>query len=133
MRITAIDHIVLTARDVDRSVAFYRDVLGMEVESFTAADGTRRQALRFGRQKINLHRAGAEFAPHAAAPVPGSLDLCFLVEGSLQDWADRLAAHGIAVEEGPVARTGATGPIRSIYLRDPDGALIELSVPDRGA
>jgi catechol 2,3-dioxygenase-like lactoylglutathione lyase family enzyme len=88
-----------------------------------------RVALRFGRQKINLHRAGAEIAPHARRPTPGSGDVCLLVEGPLDAVERELAAAGIAVELGPVERTGAQGPLRSLYLRDPDGNLVELSQP----
>lgn len=84
-------------------------------------------ALHFGAQKINLHRAGAEIAPHAAAPRPGSADLCFLTETPLADWQVHLEGLGIAVELGPVPRTGATAPIMSLYLRDPDGNLIEVA------
>ena len=126
---SSLDHLVLTVGDIARSLEFYRDVLGMEPLSFEAADGSVRHALRFGGQKINLHQAGAEFAPHAAAPAPGTADLCFLTEAPLGRWQAHLAARGVAVEEGPVARSGATGPIRSLYVRDPDGNLIEISRP----
>lgn len=124
MRIAALDHLVLTVRDVDVAIAFYVDVLGMKEVAF----GAGRRALAFGRQKINLHLAGSEFAPHAKHPVPGSADLCFLIEGTLAEAAARLAEHGVGIEEGPVRRTGAGFPIDSIYLRDPDGNLLELSV-----
>ncbi len=125
-----LDHLVLTVSDPDRTVAFYSDVLGMRPEAFTGADGTRRMALKFGTQKINLHKAGQEFAPKAARPMPGAADLCFLTGDDLLDWQAHLARAGVAVEAGPVARTGATGPIRSLYLRDPDGNLIEIATPD---
>jgi catechol 2,3-dioxygenase-like lactoylglutathione lyase family enzyme len=124
MRITSLDHLVLTVADLDKTVAFY-ERLGMRRESF----GDERVALRFGAQKINLHRAGAEFSPHALHPAPGSGDICLLVEGPLEDVERELAAAGIAVELGPVERTGAQGPLRSLYLRDPDGNLVELSEP----
>ncbi|MFK7753233.1 MAG: VOC family protein [Sedimentitalea sp.] len=127
-KLSALDHLVLTVRDLDRTVAFYTSVLGMEVERFHPADGSTRYALRFGCQKINLHVAGHEFEPKARNPAPGSGDLCFLSQTALQDWQSHLAAKGIAIEEGPVARTGATGPILSLYVRDPDGTLIEISV-----
>lgn len=120
---------MLTVRDIAATLAFYRDVLGMEPVTFTPAGGTPRHALRFGAQKINLHQAGAEFLPRAAAPGPGSADLCFLSDAPLADWQAHLATCGIAVEEGPVPRAGATGPITSLYLRDPDGNLIEISNP----
>lgn len=125
--IAALDHLVLTVADVEATVAFYTAVLGMGAEEFRPADGSRRMALTFGAQKINLHRAGAEFEPKAKVPRPGSADLCFLSQTPLADWQRHLAAQGVAVEEGPVPRTGATGPILSLYIRDPDGNLIEIS------
>jgi catechol 2,3-dioxygenase-like lactoylglutathione lyase family enzyme len=91
--------------------------------------GGDRLALRFGAQKLNLHRAGAEIEPHARVPASGSADLCFLLDGDLDDAERELRAVGIPIELGPVERTGATGPIRSLYLRDPDGNLVELSEP----
>ena len=119
----ALDHIVLTVRDIEVTCAFYRDALGMEVVTF----GAGRRALRFGRQKINLHQAGAEFEPKAVRPTPGSADLCFVTRVPLEDVMAHLTAHGILLEVCPVARTGAVNALRSIYLRDPDGNLIELS------
>ncbi len=127
-QVEALDHLVLTVADIDATVAFYCGVLGMRREVFRPADGTERVALAFGAQKINLHLAGAEFEPKAMRPVPGSGDLCFLTSDSLDAWQARFSAHGIAVEDGPVARTGATGPLMSLYVRDPDGNLIEVSV-----
>ena len=124
MRIASLDHLVLTVADPDATVAFY-ERLGMLREAFEGG----RVALRFGRQKINLHRAGAEIAPHARRPTPGSGDVCLLVEGPLDAVERELAAAGIAVELGPVERTGAQAPLRSLYLRDPDGNLVELSQP----
>ncbi len=129
LNVASLDHLVLTVADIDATVAFYERALGMTSESFRPADGTVRTALKFGHQKINLHRAGAEFEPKAQAPRPGSADLCFLTNTPLADWQAHLARLGIAIELGPVPRTGATGPITSIYLRDPDGNLIEVSVP----
>ncbi|WP_108260436.1 VOC family protein [Mangrovicoccus ximenensis] len=123
--IGALDHLVLTTADEDACVAFYTGVLGMRLETF----GTGRRAFRFGNQKINLHVKGREFEPKARVPQPGSLDLCFLADRPLAEVTAALAAAGIPVEEGPVMRTGATGPIRSVYLRDPDGNLIEISEP----
>lgn len=125
--ITALDHLVLTVSDMEASIAFYTGVLGMSHEVFHPADGSTRNALGFGRQKINLHLAGKEYDPKAARPGPGTADLCFLSTTPLPDWQAHFAGHGIAVEEGPVRRTGATGPILSLYLRDPDGNLIEIS------
>ncbi len=122
MRITALDHLVLTVASIDATVAFY-ERLGMRAETF----GDGRHALRFGAQKINLHEAGSEFTPHAARPVAGSADLCFLVDGSLAEVARALAAAGVAIELGPVEREGAVGAMQSLYVRDPDGNLVELS------
>ncbi|MEQ6249230.1 VOC family protein [Sulfitobacter sp. HNIBRBA3233] len=123
----SLDHLVLTVADIDTTCAFYRDVLGMTAQVFTVADGTTRHALRFGAMKINLHLHGAEFEPKAAQVQPGSADLCFLSSAPLSDWLSHLRETGITVEEGPVPRTGATGPLVSIYLRDPDGNLIEIA------
>jgi catechol 2,3-dioxygenase-like lactoylglutathione lyase family enzyme len=123
--ILGLDHLVLTVRDLDATVRFYRDGLGMELRTF----GSDRKALHFGRQKINLHLAGHEFEPKAALPAPGSADLCFLVDEPLDAVTLRLARLGWPVTLGPVARTGATGPIASIYVRDPDGNLIEIARP----
>lgn len=128
-RVASLDHLVLTVADLEATVVFYEMVLGMTSEVFHPADGTRRLALRFGAQKINLHPAGAEFKPHARTPGPGSADLCFLTETALEAWTLHLDALGVGIEEGPVARNGAAGPLRSIYLRDPDGNLIEISQP----
>ena len=122
MRIRSLDHIVLTCADPDATVAFYERV-GMEREEF----GAGRLALRFGDQKLNLQRAGAEFQPHAAMPAPGSADLCLLVDGPIAAVVEHLALVGIPVEEGPVKRTGAVGPLLSVYVRDPDGNLVEFA------
>jgi catechol 2,3-dioxygenase-like lactoylglutathione lyase family enzyme len=124
MRVRALDHLVLTVADPEATIAFY-EALGMRREEF----GRGRLALRFGEQKINLHRAGAEFEPHAARPVPGSADVCLLLDGPLAAAERDLRRAGIAIELGPVERSGATGPIRSLYVRDPDGNLVELSEP----
>lgn len=124
MTIHHLDHLVLTVRDLDATCAFYRQ-LGMEVITF----GAGRTALRFGDQKINLHPVAAPIAPHAAQPVAGSADLCFIVTGSVDELIAHLQTCRIPILEGPVKRTGATGPIVSVYCRDPDGNLIELSVP----
>ena len=123
MQIQGIDHIVLTARDLTATLAFYQDVLGMRVETF----GKQRKALIFGQQKINLHQQGQEFEPKAALPTPGSQDLCFIATTPLPQVIAHLQRCGVAILEGPVARTGATGTIRSVYFRDPDGNLIEVS------
>jgi catechol 2,3-dioxygenase-like lactoylglutathione lyase family enzyme len=121
--ITSLDHLVLTVRDLDATVRFYIEGLGMELREF----GEGRKALHFGSQKINLHLAGHEFEPKAAHPTPGSGDLCFLSERPLAEVANQLEALGYPIIEGPVARAGATGPIRSIYTRDPDGNLVEIA------
>lgn len=118
-----LDHLVLTTADEAACVHFYVTVLGMELQTF----GEGRKAFVFGRQKINLHLKGKEFEPKAEHPTPGALDLCFIASQPLQQVQAQLAAHGIAIECGPVPRTGARGPIRSIYVRDPDRNLIEIS------
>lgn len=123
MRIDSLDHLVLTVRDVEATCAFYRRALGMEVVTF----GAGRKALAFGAQKINLHQAGREFEPKAERPTPGSGDLCFLTTVPLDEVQRHLAACGVTVTEGPVRRTGAQGPILSVYFRDPDLNLIEVS------
>jgi catechol 2,3-dioxygenase-like lactoylglutathione lyase family enzyme len=132
VRIERLDHLVLTVADVDATVDFYERVLGMAPVTF----GAGRRALAFGRQKINLHQAGAEFEPKAGRPTPGSADLCFITSTDLDDVERRLREAGVEIEEGPVDRTGALGPIRSVYFRDPDLNLIEVSVypvpPERG-
>ncbi len=123
MQIDHLDHLVLTVADVDATLDFYTRVLGMQLVTF----GEGRKALAFGNQKINLHQAGREFEPKAERPTPGSADLCFIVATPLDEVIAHLEAHRVAIVEGPVKRTGATGPIRSVYLRDPDLNLIELS------
>jgi catechol 2,3-dioxygenase-like lactoylglutathione lyase family enzyme len=127
LRVDSLDHLVLTVADIDRTARFYVDVLGMTVEIFHPADGSTRTALRFGQQKINLHAAGREFDPKAAKPRPGSADLCFLSAASVADWQTHFEGLGVTIVDGPVPRTGAQGPILSIYLRDPDGNLIEIA------
>jgi catechol 2,3-dioxygenase-like lactoylglutathione lyase family enzyme len=124
VKIDRIDHLVLTVRDIAATCEFYARVLGMEVIAF----GAGRTALRFGRQKINLHQAGHEFEPKAARPTPGSADICLVAAVPLAQVIAHLNACGIPIIEGPTPRTGATGPIRSIYLRDPDFNLIEVSI-----
>lgn len=123
MQIDSLDHLVLTVADIEASCAFYSRVLGMEVVTF----GQGRKALAFGAQKINLHQAGKEFEPKAQRPTPGSADLCFLTSVPLAQVQAHLAACGVTVTEGPVQRTGAQGPILSVYFRDPDLNLIEVS------
>lgn len=114
----------MTTHNLTACIAFYTRVLGMEAVSF----GEGRTALIFGRQKINLHEYGKEFEPKAQAPLPGSQDLCFIINTSLEACQAQLKQHGIPVLQGPIARTGACGPIESLYIRDPDLNLIELAV-----
>jgi catechol 2,3-dioxygenase-like lactoylglutathione lyase family enzyme len=120
-----LDHLVLTAVDVEATVDFYTRVLGMQLQRF----GDGRMAFSFGNQKINLHQRGNEFEPKAHLPVPGALDLCFIASIPLQQVIARLNEAQWPIIEGPVLRTGATGPIRSVYVRDPDLNLIEISEP----
>lgn len=123
MKIDRLDHLVLTVRDIGVTCEFYSRVLGTEVVTF----GAGRKALQFGRQKINLHERGKEFDPKAANPTPGSGDLCFITEAPLQQAMEHIRSCGVEIIEGPVRRTGAVGPIDSIYIRDPDGNLVEVS------
>lgn len=125
--VQSLDHLVLTVDDIAATRRFYERALGMQSTRFVPADGSERWALSFGVQKINLHQAGAEFDPKAAQPTRGSADLCFLSETPVAEWVAHLESEGIAIEEGPVRRSGAQGPILSVYLRDPDGNLIEVS------
>jgi catechol 2,3-dioxygenase-like lactoylglutathione lyase family enzyme len=123
MEIDRIDHVVLTVQNIEATCAFYARVLGMRPMTF----GGNRRALAFGRQKFNLHEAGREFEPKAARPAPGSIDLCLVTATPLADVIAHLQQCNVVIVEGPVAKTGATGPIRSVYFRDPDGNLIEVS------
>src|SRR5919202_4391448 len=123
MQVEGLDHFVLTVTDIGRTRSFYKQVLGMEPVVF----GEGRHALAFGTQKINLHEAGRELEPKAAVPTPGSADLCFLTKAPVAEVVEHLGANGIEILEGPVSRTGAVGPITSVYFRDPDGNLIEVS------
>lgn len=126
MKVARLDHLVLTVESLSATVAFYTEVLGMERVEFAGG----RTALAFGNQKINLHEAGREFEPKSARPTPGSGDLCFVVEEPISAVLAHVERLAIAVEEGPVERTGALGPIRSIYLRDPDMNLVEVATYD---
>lgn len=121
--IDRIDHIVVTAWDVDRTIAFYQRVLGMDPVTFAGG----RRGLAFGRQKINLHQAGGEFEPKALKPAPGAIDLCFISPTPLAEVIEHIKSCGVAIVEGPVPRTGALGPMQSVYIRDPDGNLVEIS------
>ena len=119
-----LDHLVLTSNNEEACVRFYVELLGMRLETF--AQG--RKAFVFGNQKINLHIRGKEFEPKAHAPTPGALDLCFITTRALEEVITTFQTHGVDIVEGPVARTGAMGPIRSVYVRDPDLNLIEIAV-----
>lgn len=123
MRIDRLDHVVLTVKDMEAACSFYTRMLGMELVTFAGG----RKALRFGNQKINLHQAGKEFEPKAAKPTAGSADLCFIAATALVDVVAELRASGVQIVEGPVQKTGAVGPIQSVYVRDPDLNLIEIS------
>ncbi len=123
VRVDRLDHIVLTVRSVGAACDFYARVLGMTPLTFSG----NRKALLFGRQKINLHEAGHEFEPKAAAPTPGSADLCFVLLQPAAEVIAHLRACGVELVEGPVRREGALGPMESVYLRDPDGNLLELA------
>jgi catechol 2,3-dioxygenase-like lactoylglutathione lyase family enzyme len=119
-----IDHIVLTTRDKEACIRFYTEVLGMQLESFSG----NRLALKFGTQKINLHEWGKEFSPRAHVAAPGTLDLCFIAAVPLEAVIEKLGKENVKIIDGPVMKTGAQGPIRSVYVRDPDLNLVEISV-----
>lgn len=123
MTILQIDHLVLTVKDIQVSVAFYTRVLGLNHVIF---DG-HYHALHFGSQKINLHPAGHEYQPHARTPVPGSADLCFIASGRIQNVITELRLRGVEIESGPMPQTAATGKMRSVYFRDPDENLVEIA------
>jgi catechol 2,3-dioxygenase-like lactoylglutathione lyase family enzyme len=123
IEIDRIDHIVLTVFDLERTIAFYQRVLGMEPVTFAGG----RRALAFGRQKLNLHQAGREYEPKALKPGPGAIDLCLIASSPLEEVIEELEEAGVTIIEGPVAKTGALGAMMSVYFRDPDGNLIEVS------
>ena len=127
--IKAVDHVVMTCRDLDATVDFYTRVLGMRLESFGEPPKPQRKALRFGDQKFNLHQAGDKTVTdiYAKTPTPGSLDLCLLAAVPLDEVIVTLKAANVPIEVGPCKRTGARWPIRSVYLRDPDHNLVEIS------
>lgn len=128
MKVQRIDHVVLTVADVERTIVFYERVLGMTAVSF----GEGRRALAFGDQKLNLHQAGREFEPKARRPTPGAIDLCLTTDVPLDAVAAHLRSESVAVEHGPVEKVGARSALRSLYFRDPDGNLIEVSNEVRG-
>jgi catechol 2,3-dioxygenase-like lactoylglutathione lyase family enzyme len=121
--VDTVDHLVLTVRDRAATLAFYVDLLGMTARQF----GEGRLALHFGDQKLNIHVAGEEIAPHAQQPTPGSADLCFITSTPVEGVVRACEDAGVAIEQGPVQRVGATGDLLSVYLRDPDGNLVELA------
>jgi catechol 2,3-dioxygenase-like lactoylglutathione lyase family enzyme len=123
MKIKNIDHIVLTVADIAKTVEFYTDILSFEVVTF----GDNRKALIFGNQKINLHQKGKEFEPKAEYPTSGSADLCFIAETNIEEIVEELKLKNVEIIEGIVERTGALGKIKSVYFRDPDFNLIEVS------
>lgn len=123
MKIKSIDHIVFTVSDINKTIAFYSIILGMEVETFA----NNRKALKFGKQKINLHEKGKEFEPKANLPTVGAMDICLITDTDLEIVIETLTSHGVEILEGIVPRTGAVGEIQSIYFRDPDNNLIEVS------
>jgi len=123
LTIDHLDHIVLTVTDIDATISFYSRVLGMAAVTF----GAGRRALAFGPQKINLHRAGHEFSPCARQPCAGSADFCLITKMPLDAAMAHVQSCGVTIEEGPVDKTGAIGPLRSFYFRDPDGNLVEVS------
>ena len=123
-----IDHVVITVFDINKSVHFYSNILGMELQEFlSSTDNRKRKSLKFGRQKINLHEASKPFKPHSNKPLPGTMDICFLSEIDVSDWIKIFDKFDIKIEDGPVQKTGANGQIISIYVRDPDKNLIEIS------
>ena len=122
MQIDRIDHLVLTVQNIEATCDFYVRVLGMQLVTF----GNGRKALQFGEQKINLHEAGKEFEPKAMKPTPGSGDICFITSVPLKEVIEHIRSQEIEIVEGPVRRTGAIGPIESVYVRDPDGNLVEV-------
>lgn len=124
LTLCSLDHLVLTVQDIERTVDFYQDILGMRAETFGKEQRT---ALLFGEQKINLHPAARPIQPCAATPIPGSADLCLLTKTPLDEAMHWVNANGVQIEEGPIQRTGATGPLLSFYIRDPDGNLIEIA------
>ena len=123
VRVVSLDHLVITVQDIPRAVKFYVEILGMTEVTF----GDNRKALSYGQQKINLHKFGEEFEPKAAAPLPGSADLCFIIDVELEEFIEHLNENNIEILKGPIPRTGALGAINSVYIRDPDQNLIELS------
>jgi catechol 2,3-dioxygenase-like lactoylglutathione lyase family enzyme len=128
MKVTGLDHLVLTVSDIAATVAFYQGILGMVPQIFKALDGSARTSLGFGIQKINLHAAENTFKPHKYTPATGSTNLCLLVDNPLDEWIDHFKSQKVDIIDGPRSRWRARGQITSIYLRDPDFKLIEVSI-----
>lgn len=126
MNIVRVDHFVLTVKNIEETAHFYSSIFGMTIEKYSS-DGVQRTSLRFGSQKINLHQVGKEFKPGAEKPVPGSGDFCLISDTPLSQIVSQLDHLGIRILQGPVKRTGAVGPLESIYIRDPDKNLVEIS------
>ncbi len=129
MRIEKIDHVVITVKDLNKTIDFYTNILGMKLEEFSSTlnDNQIRYAVSFGSQKINIHEEKKLFKPNALHPYSGSMDICFISKNRINDWVHHLEKRGIKIEIGPEKKTGALGPILSIYIRDPDFNLIEIS------
>ena len=126
--IRSIDHIVITVSDIKKTIHFYCDILGMEINQFySKSDNTYRKSLKFGKQKINLHDASNPYKPNAEVALPGTLDICFLTDEPLSHWIKTFNKNNVTIESGPILKTGAIGSIESIYVRDPDKNLIEIS------
>ncbi|XP_077987936.1 glyoxalase domain-containing protein 5-like isoform X2 [Glandiceps talaboti] len=123
IKIDRIDHIVLTVKSIEDTITFYTAVLGMETLTFKG----NRKALKFGNQKFNLHEQGKEFEPKAKRPIPGAIDICLITSNTISEVIEHLKKCDVVIEEGPVMRTGALGPIQSVYIRDPDQNLVEIS------
>ena len=129
MKLEKIDHVVITVKDLNKTIDFYTNILGMKLEKFLSSLDTNqiRYAVSFGSQKINIHEEKKPIKPNALNPCSGSMDICFISKNKIKDWVDNLIKKGIKIEIGPVKKTGALGPILSIYIRDPDFNLIEIS------
>ena len=129
MKLEKIDHVVITVKDLNKTIDFYTNILGMKLEEFSSTldDSQIRHALSFGSQKINIHEEKKPFKPNALHPNSGSMDICFISKNKINDWVHHLVNKGINIEIGPEKKTGALGPILSIYIRDPDFNLIEIS------
>ncbi len=129
MKLENIDHVVITVKDLNKTIDFYTNILGMKLEKFLSSldNNQIRYAASFGSQKINFHEEKKPFKPNALNPSSGSMDICFISKNKINDWVYHLVKKGINIEIGPEKKTGALGPILSIYIRDPDFNLIEIS------